>query len=53
MCIDCVRLISFDFKKAFDSVSDNIICEKLKTVKINPYITNWIIIVSRLIENKK
>jgi hypothetical protein len=44
-CVDYVRLISFEFKKAFDSVSDYIICEKLKTVKINPYITNWIIIL--------
>jgi hypothetical protein len=40
---DYVRIISFDFKKAFDSVSHNIICEKLKTLKINPYVTNWII----------
>ena len=39
---DSVRVISFD-KKAFDSVSHNIICQKLKTLELNPYITNWII----------
>ena len=40
---DYVRVISIDFKKAVGSVSHNIICEKLKTLKINPYFTNWII----------
>ena len=40
---DSVRVISFDYKKAFDSVSHNIICEKLKTLEINPYTINWII----------
>ena len=38
---DSVRVISFDYKKAFDSVSHNIICEKLKTLEINPYTINW------------
>ena len=38
---DSVRVISFDYKKAF--VSHNIICEKLKTLEINPYTINWII----------
>ena len=40
---DSVRVISFDYKKEFDSVSHNIICEKLKTLEINPYTINWII----------
>ncbi|CAB4043921.1 Hypothetical predicted protein, partial [Paramuricea clavata] len=29
--------------KAFDSLSHKIICEKLKSLKINPYVANWII----------
>ena len=40
---DSVRVISFDYEKAFDLVSHNIICEKLKTLEINPYTINWII----------
>ena len=32
-----------DFSKAFDSVSHNILCSKLKQVNINPYINNWLI----------
>ena len=39
---DHVRVISFDLKKAFDSVSHNIICKKLESTNINPYIINWI-----------
>ena len=39
---DFVRIFSFDFSKAFDSVSHNILCSKLKQVNINPYI-NWLI----------
>ena len=34
---------SFDFTKAFDSVSHNSLCSKLKQVNINPYIINWLI----------
>ena len=32
---DFVRIFSFDFRKAFDSVSHNILCSKLKQVNIN------------------
>ncbi|CAB4029518.1 Hypothetical predicted protein, partial [Paramuricea clavata] len=35
-------VISFDLKKAFDSVSHNIICKKLGKTNINPYVINWI-----------
>ena len=40
---DFVRIFSFNFSKAFDSVSHNILCSKLKQVSINPYIINWLI----------
>ena len=40
---DFVRIFSFDFSKAFDSVSHNILCSKLKQVNINPCIINWLI----------
>ena len=40
---DFVRIFSFDFSKAFDSVSHNILCRKLRQVNINPYIVNWLI----------
>ena len=41
---DFVRVfITFDFKKAFDYVSHYILSEKLKALKVNPYIINWII----------
>ena len=40
---DFVRIFSFDFSKAFDSVSHNILSSKLKQVNINPYIINWLI----------
>ena len=39
---DHVRVVSFDFKKAFDSVSHHIVCKKLEKTNINPYIINWI-----------
>ena len=39
---DHVRVVSFDLKKAFDSVSHNTVCKKLEKTKINPYIINWI-----------
>ena len=34
---------SFDFSKAFDTVSHEILCNKLKKLPISPYIINWII----------
>lgn len=40
---DFVRVFTFDFSKAFDSVSHYIVCKKLQSLKINPYIINWII----------
>ena len=40
---DFVRIFSFDFSKAFDAVSNYILCSKLKRVNINPYIINWFI----------
>lgn len=41
--MDFVRVFTFDFSKAFDMVSHNIVCSKLKALGINPYIVNWII----------
>ena len=38
-----VRVISFDFSKALDFVPHDIVCEKLKSTNLNPYIINWII----------
>ena len=38
-----VRVFCFDFRKAFDNVSHDILCLKLKSLSINPYIVNWII----------
>ena len=38
------RLLSFDFSKAFDSVSHKLVTDKLKVVPyINPHIVNWVI----------
>ena len=34
---------SFDFSKAFDFVSHQIVCNKVKLYNINPYDINWII----------
>ncbi len=39
----CVRIFSFDFSKAFDTVPHDILCNKLKQLNINPYIYNCII----------
>ena len=38
-----VRVISFDFSKAFDSVPHDILTQKLKSTNLNPYIINWLI----------
>ena len=38
---DFVRIFSFDFSKAFDSVSHNILCSKLK--QVNEFSLNRII----------
>lgn len=47
---DFVRIFSFDFSKAFDSVSHRILVSKLRDVDINPYILNWLI---SFISNRK
>ena len=33
----------FEFSKAFDTVSHKIVREMLKSINLNPHITNWII----------
>ena len=39
-----VRVLSFDFSKAFDSVSHRVVTDELKKVpEINPCIVNWVI----------
>ena len=42
---DFVRVFSFDFSKAFDSVPwpHAIACNKLMSLNINPYVINWIV----------
>ena len=41
---DFIRVLSFDFSKAFDSVPHNVVTEKLKQTNLNPYIINWMVI---------
>ena len=38
--MDFVIVLSFDFSKAFDSVSHAIVCNKLVSLYINPYVIN-------------
>ena len=40
---DFVRVFSFDFSKVFDSVPHAIVCNKLMSLSINPYVINWIV----------
>ena len=39
---DFVRVFSSDFSKAFDSIPHAIVCNKLMSLNINPYVINWI-----------
>ena len=41
--MDFVRVFSFEFSKAFDSVPHAIVCNKLMSLKMNPYVINWIV----------
>ena len=39
-----VRVLSFDFSKAYDSVSHRVVTDNFKKVPdTNPYIVNWVI----------
>ena len=40
---DFVRVLSFDFRKAFDTVLRYIFSDKLKATDINPHVINWIL----------
>ena len=41
--MDFVRVFSFDFSKAFDSVPRAIVCNKLMQLNMKPYVMNWIV----------
>lgn len=41
--VDFVRVLSFDLSKAFDTFSHKIVCEKFKSINLNPYIIDRII----------
>ena len=45
-----VRVLSFDFSKAFDKVPHDLLFKKVKKLRINPYIVNWTI---SFLENRK
>lgn len=40
---DFVKVYCYDFSKAFDFVSYQIVCNKLKSYNVDPYILNWTI----------
>ena len=48
---DYVGVLSFDFSMASDTVFHKIICDKLNSTNINPYIINWI--TSAFLDNRK
>ena len=48
-----VRMFAMDLSKAFDSVSHQPLAEKLKSLSLNPYITNWWLGSFCEIENKE
>ena len=45
MFAKAILVFSFDFSKAFDSVPYAIVCNKLMSLNINPYVTviNWFV----------